>query len=479
MGNFPTRHENPGTASTFTAHLNELRQLPAWKSDKSKQLLDRFQRGWTAIQTDRAAALRLVNCVAYHVEQYLKDVTSISTAGLTDGSVYFKAMKYNPDRSAITSDQANSASDSRYNLISLNWKIGLLELECKVKVVCRFHPITAPTNGYFGFPSMDKTLVMLLHKDLLRGEGFYNTMVRLTSATGVDSESNEVGRTKGICLQNLTSVDFLDCCDSEWVDSLMMEALKKDPTAGPGFGKTIAAAVVVLAMNASIDKLLASGPPPTAGFHPSNLSKDPAGPSIASEPSCAWLRVNSRSVAPRSTAMSTLPTAQTPISAFLAIALVTSWKNPVSKSKKNFNQIYAALDFYADFVQTKKVNPADLLIVSLYGAIIKIMPGWLKRPEYVALEEGGMVVVITGTNGHVGAGFTSDERRLNVMLSRHKSALVIFSDIDTVDVSGKGKLAVIEGPSGEMTFSKATTLKAVHSMMVRNGRIATVKLHLV
>lgn len=131
-------------------------------------------------------------------------------------------------RSAITSDQANSASDSRYNLISLNWKIGLLELECKVEVVYRFHPTTAPTNGYFGFPSMDKTLVMLLHKDLLRGEGFYNTMVRLTSATGVDSESNEVGRTKGICLQNLPSVDFLDCCDSEWVDSLMMEALKKD-----------------------------------------------------------------------------------------------------------------------------------------------------------------------------------------------------------------------------------------------------------
>ncbi|PTD08306.1 hypothetical protein FCULG_00005429 [Fusarium culmorum] len=242
MGNFPTSHENPGTALTFTAHLNELRQLPAWKSDKSKQLLDRFQRGWTAIQIDRAAALHLVDCVAYHVEQHLKDVTSISTAGLTDGSVYSKAMKDNPDRcqprpgwedhtsssrdlvvtsgSATTSDQANSASDSRYNLISLNWKIGLLELERKVEVVCRFLPTAAPTNGYFGFPSMDKTLAMMLHKDLLHGERFYNTMVRSTSATGVDSESNE----------------------------------------GPGFGKTTAAAVVVLAMNASMGKVLASGP---------------------------------------------------------------------------------------------------------------------------------------------------------------------------------------------------------------------------
>ncbi|KAM0351264.1 hypothetical protein ACHAP4_009403 [Fusarium culmorum] len=162
--------------------------------------------------------------------------------------------------------------------------------------------------------------------------------------------------------------------------------------------------------------------------------------------------------------------------------------NPVSKSKKNFDHIHAALDFCADFVQAKEVKPVDLLILSPYDAMVEILPGWLKRPEYAALEgmrppstidsiqgqEGGMVVVITGTNEHVGAGFTSDERRLNVMLSRHKSALVIFSDIDTVDVPGKGKLAVTEGLSGEMTFSKATTLKAVHSMMVRNGRIATV-----
>ncbi|CAF3458512.1 unnamed protein product [Fusarium graminearum] len=369
---------------------------------------------------------------------------------------------------------ANSASDSRYNLISLNWKIGLLELECKVKVVCRFHPITAPTNGYFGFPSMDKTLVMLLHKDLLRGEGFYNTMVRLTSATGVDSESNEVGRTKGICLQNLTSVDFLDCCDSEWVDSLMMEALKKDPTAGPGFGKTIAAAVVVLAMNASIDKLLASG----SGW-PIYRLRTQLRMAKGQFEICRTKVYSDVDSTYGTDSDISLPGHR--IGHILEDELqeLACFVDPVSKSKKNFNQIYAALDFYADFVQTKKVNPADLLIVSLYGAIIKIMPGWLKRPEYVALEEGGMVVVITGTNGHVGAGFTSDERRLNVMLSRHKSALVIFSDIDTVDVSGKGKLAVIEGPSGEMTFSKATTLKAVHSMMVRNGRIATVKLHLV
>ncbi|EKJ77714.1 hypothetical protein FPSE_02212 [Fusarium pseudograminearum CS3096] len=97
MGNFPTRHEYPGTALTFMAHLDELRQVPAWKSDKSKQLLERFQRGWTAIQTDKAPALHYVDCVAYHVEQYLKDVTCISTARVSDVSVYSEVMKDNPD----------------------------------------------------------------------------------------------------------------------------------------------------------------------------------------------------------------------------------------------------------------------------------------------------------------------------------------------------------------------------------------------
>ncbi|KAM0218236.1 hypothetical protein ACHAQI_001423 [Fusarium lateritium] len=162
--------------------------------------------------------------------------------------------------------------------------------------------------------------------------------------------------------------------------------------------------------------------------------------------------------------------------------------DPITKSKKNFDQIRAALDFCADFVKTKQVNPADVLIISPYGAMVEIIPSWMKKYEAlkgmrppstidsIQGQEATMVVVITGTNRAVGAGFTCDERRLNVMLSRHKSALVIFSEIDTVDYKGKGagKAEVTEGPTGELVFTKATMLKGVHKRLVDSGRVAVV-----
>jgi superfamily I DNA and/or RNA helicase len=52
------------------------------------------------------------------------------------------------------------------------------------------------------------------------------------------------------------------------------------------------------------------------------------------------------------------------------------------------------------------------------------------------------MVVIMGTVQEVGPGFTTDEHRLNVMLSRQKSGLLIFGDINVmaaVDDKGKGK----------------------------------------
>ncbi|EXK33395.1 hypothetical protein FOXG_06183 [Fusarium oxysporum f. sp. lycopersici 4287] len=91
-------------------------------------------------------------------------------------------------------------------------------------------------------------------------------------------------------------------------------------------------------------------------------------------------------------------------------------------------------------------------------------------------QEADMVVVITSTTSGVGAGFTSDERRLNVMLSRHKCALVIFSDIDTVDYKGKGKGKAerTETSTGEVSFQKARMLKEVYKSLVDAGRVAVV-----
>ncbi|KAL6917208.1 hypothetical protein FSST1_008703 [Fusarium sambucinum] len=162
--------------------------------------------------------------------------------------------------------------------------------------------------------------------------------------------------------------------------------------------------------------------------------------------------------------------------------------DPVTRSKRNFDQIRIALEFCVDFVQTKKVNPAGILIISSERAMVEIISQQLKQAQYVVFQgmrppvtvhsvqgqESDMVVLVTGTNSVVGASFTSGERRLNVMLSRQKSALVIFSDIDTVDHTGKSKAELTQEPTGEMRFTKATMLKRVHRLMIQSGRVGIV-----
>ncbi|KAJ4131673.1 hypothetical protein NW768_005866 [Fusarium equiseti] len=163
---------------------------------------------------------------------------------------------------------------------------------------------------------------------------------------------------------------------------------------------------------------------------------------------------------------------------------------PVTHSRTNWDQIKFALDFLDDFVKTKQVNPANILIISPYSAMVAAIGNVYKRREYEVLEEmrppstvdaiqdqeADMVVVITATDCSVGADFTSDERRLNVLLSRHKCALIIFSDIDTVDYKGKGKHKAerIRTPTGEVSFQKARVLKDVHKSLVDAGRVVAV-----
>ncbi|SPJ75859.1 uncharacterized protein FTOL_05590 [Fusarium torulosum] len=165
--------------------------------------------------------------------------------------------------------------------------------------------------------------------------------------------------------------------------------------------------------------------------------------------------------------------------------------DPVTHSRKNWDQIKVAFNFLADFVKTKQVDPADILIITPYSAMADAIGSFCQKQEYEVLkgmrspytvnaiqgQEADMVVAITATTRGIGAGFTSDERRLNVMLSRHKCALIIFSDIDTVDYKGKGKGKAerVMLPTGEVSFQKARMLKDVHKSLVDAGRVAVVE----
>ncbi|KPM45180.1 hypothetical protein AK830_g1349 [Neonectria ditissima] len=172
----------------------------------------------------------------------------------------------------------------------------------------------------------------------------------------------------------------------------------------------------------------------------------------------------------------------------------------VTGSRKNRGQVEAALGFLCDFVKSAELSPAEVakvVIISPYKANTELIERMRKRPAYTVLssippaatidsfqgQEGDIVVVITGTTQKVGPGFTTDERRLNVMLSRQKNGLVIFGDLNAAGrldggggrgkTKGKGKDVrfQVKGANGEMYWTKASMLRNVYKKLLGGGRV--------
>jgi hypothetical protein len=130
--------------------------------------------------------------------------------------------------------------------------------------------------------------------------------------------------------------------------------------------------------------------------------------------------------------------------------------DPVTKSKRNPDQVDNALEFLGDLVKKSGIPPSSMAIITPYKANVDLVERRRKDPAHSLLfsmppaatidsfqgREADIMVVIMGTTQAVGPGFTTDEHRLNVMLSRQKSGLLIFGDINVlgaVEDSGKGK----------------------------------------
>ncbi|TFB02785.1 Regulator of nonsense transcripts 1 [Trichoderma ghanense] len=115
-------------------------------------------------------------------------------------------------------------------------------------------------------------------------------------------------------------------------------------------------------------------------------------------------------------------------------------------SKRNPDQVANALDFLADMVRTGRFNPRDFAIITPYAANVGLTERRREKPEYAILSamppaatvdsfqgrEADIMVAIMGTTEEVGPGFTTDAHRLNVMLSRQRSGLLVFGDINVM-----------------------------------------------
>lgn len=169
-------------------------------------------------------------------------------------------------------------------------------------------------------------------------------------------------------------------------------------------------------------------------------------------------------------------------------------------SKYSRDQVKIALDFVLAFVQAKEADPAKIVVIAPYAANVELIRRMKKQGPYSPMldnmpepstvdsfqgQENDIAVVVMGTAyPKPGPGFTSNEQRLNVMLTRHRSGLVIVGDINAagpVEKAGKGKgkgkeeKFVVMGPDGHTSFVKVIALRKVHLALHRSGRVIDIK----
>ncbi|KAJ3530916.1 hypothetical protein NM208_g3330 [Fusarium decemcellulare] len=168
------------------------------------------------------------------------------------------------------------------NRVSLGFNLRLHEIKAKVDAICKFHPDAISTNEFAGdqdlvAPESHHTkLMMSLHRDLMRGQGFWRTMIHgVSGAMGQAAlDDNEAKR---MCLEALPCVNLLKGPNEEWISALMMQVPGPDRTRFRrymserplGLGlitslaelfSTNALSAATLGMAASLGKVFGSGP---------------------------------------------------------------------------------------------------------------------------------------------------------------------------------------------------------------------------
>jgi hypothetical protein len=177
----------------------------------------------------------------------------------------------------------------------------------------------------------------------------------------------------------------------------------------------------------------------------------------------------------------------------------------VTRSKKNPDQVRLALGFLCDFVTATKADPAKIIVIAPYKANVELINRQLKHTQNDILKamqpattvdsvqgkEGQLVVVVMGTTMAIGPGFTTDEQRLNVMLSRQVSGLLVFGDINVVGKigekekgKGKGKGGdkakgvtkfQVVTDTGEIAWANGSMLRNVLTEMLSIGRVISLE----
>ncbi|TEA21718.1 DNA-binding protein SMUBP-2 [Colletotrichum sidae] len=161
-------------------------------------------------------------------------------------------------------------------------------------------------------------------------------------------------------------------------------------------------------------------------------------------------------------------------------------------TKRSRDQVKVALEFAADFVQSKGIDPAKITILSPYMANVRLLGQELKEAKYACLkglpqastidsfqgQENDIIIVVMGTRfPNPGCGFTAMPSRLNVLFTRQRCGLVIVGDInikglkDKTDVK-KMKAITTYDQYGNIVYPRPTVLLKMYREFYSCNRVA-------
>ncbi|KAL9945575.1 hypothetical protein ACHAQF_007631 [Verticillium nonalfalfae] len=196
----------------------------------------------------------------------------------------------------------------------------------------------------------------------------------------------------------------------------------------------------------------------------------------------------------------------------------------ITGSKYSRDQIKIALDFAVDLLKVRPgITSSNLVLLTPYLSNVALIATMRKSREYAASlvhmprattidgfqgQEGDIVLVVMSTNRQSGPGFVCEPARLNLLLTRQRSGLVIFGDLTIAvpaaivaagpgapstddngkDEKGKGKskgkskgkgkgdLPIrVYHSDGSVGFTKATVLRNVFRALAAAGRFVVIK----
>lgn len=192
-----------------------------------------------------------------------------------------------------------------------------------------------------------------------------------------------------------------------------------------------------------------------------------------------------------------------------------AFANHLTGSKNNKSQIRAVLALLTDFVSKTGVSPKKIGLLTPYRWNMETLDRFLRRPMYEKLKEGidssrtvdsyqgqehDIIVYLTvseRSRGHRGGpGFTSNENRLNVAVTRQVSGLVVVGDIDVAiplvqdfesmslaagnrkrkrDGNAKGGKVINYEDDGTVSYSPVAKLIDFHKVMLTDGRVVALE----